>query len=98
MKILTSIVVAAALSGCAYQSGYIAPDGAWVAKDVPYAKGTCRSNAPYVMGAPGPVGLRGWPVRRVRPGRRDRSESRGRQAPWDPRGPWEPAAGPRWRT
>jgi len=59
MKILTSIVVAAALSGCAYQSGYIAPDGAWVAKGVPYAKGTCRSNAPYVLGAPGPVGLAG---------------------------------------
>jgi hypothetical protein len=59
MKILTSLVVAAALSGCAYQSGYIAPDGAWVAKDVPYAKGTCRSSAPYVMGAPGPAGLAG---------------------------------------
>src|ERR1700730_4371736 len=59
MKILTALVVAAALSGCAYQSGYIAPDGAWVAKSVPYAKGTCRSSAPYVMGAPGPVGLAG---------------------------------------
>jgi len=61
MKILTSLVVVAALSGCAYQSGYIAPDGAWVAKGEPYAKGTCRSNAPYAMGPQGPVGLAGAP-------------------------------------
>jgi outer membrane protein OmpA-like peptidoglycan-associated protein len=61
MKILTSLVVVAALSGCAYQSGYIAPDGAWVGKGEPYAKGTCRSSAPYVMGAPGPLGLAGAP-------------------------------------
>ena len=59
MKIITSLVVVAALSGCAYQSGYIAPDGAWVAKGQPYAKGTCRSSAPYVMGAAGPVGPAG---------------------------------------
>lgn len=61
MKIITSLVVAAALSGCAYQSGYIAPDGAWVAKGEPYAIGTCRSNAPYVRGAQGPVGPAGAP-------------------------------------
>jgi len=59
MKILTSLVAVAALSGCAYQSGYIAPDGAWVAKGQPYAKGTCRSSAPYAMGPQGPVGLAG---------------------------------------
>ena len=61
MKIITSLVAVAALSGCAYQSGYIAPDGAWVAKGEPYAKGTCQSNAPYVMGPAGPVGLVGAP-------------------------------------
>lgn len=61
MKILTSLVVVAALSGCAYQSGYIAPDGAWIAKGEPYAKGTCRSSAPYAMGPQGPVGLAGAP-------------------------------------
>lgn len=61
MKILTSLVVVAALSGCAYQSGYIMPDGEWIAKGEPYAKGTCRSNAPYAMGPQGPVGLAGAP-------------------------------------
>src|ERR1700732_5434504 len=61
MKYLTILVVGAALSGCAYQSGYIAPDGAWVAKGEPYAIGTCRSNAPYVRGAQGPVGPAGAP-------------------------------------
>ena len=61
MRILTSLVAVAALSGCAYQSGYIDPDGVWIAKGEPYAKGTCRSTAPYVMGAPGPVGLAGGP-------------------------------------
>ena len=61
MRILTSLVVVAALSGCAYQSGYIDPNGVWIAKGEPYAKGTCRSTAPYVMGAPGPVGLAGGP-------------------------------------
>ena len=61
MRILTSLVAVAALSGCAYQSGYIDPNGVWIAKGEPYAKGTCRSTAPYVMGAPGPVGLAGGP-------------------------------------
>ena len=61
MRILTSLVVVAALSGCAYQSGYIDPNGVWIAKGEPYAKGTCRSTAPYVMGAPGPMGLAGGP-------------------------------------
>ena len=61
MRILTSLVVAAALSGCAYQSGYIDPQGVWIAKGEPYAKGTCRSTAPYVMGPQGPVGLAGGP-------------------------------------
>ena len=61
MRILTSLVAVAALSGCAYQSGYIDPDGVWIAKGEPYAKGTCRSTAPYVMGPQGPVGLAGGP-------------------------------------
>ena len=61
MRILTSLVVVAALSGCAYQSGYIDPNGVWIAKGEPYAKGTCRSTAPYVMGPQGPVGLAGGP-------------------------------------
>lgn len=61
MRILTSLVAVAALSGCAYQSGYIDPDGAWVAQDQPYARGTCRSSAPYVIGPAGPVGLVGPP-------------------------------------
>ena len=61
MRILTSLVVVAALSGCAYQSGYIDPQGVWIAKGEPYAKGTCRSTAPYVMGPQGPVGLAGGP-------------------------------------
>jgi hypothetical protein len=71
MKILTSLLAVAALSGCAYQSGYIAPDGAWVAKGEPYAKGTCRSSAPYVVGAQGPAGpeSRGQRVSLDRPGR-----------------------------
>ena len=62
MRILTSLVVVAALSGCAYQSGYIDPNGVWIAKGEPYAKGTCRSTAPYVMGASGPVGLAEGPA------------------------------------
>jgi outer membrane protein OmpA-like peptidoglycan-associated protein len=61
MRILTSLVVVAALSGCAYQSGYIDSNGTWIAKGEPYAKGTCRSSAPYVMGPQGPVGLAGGP-------------------------------------
>jgi len=61
MRILTSLVAVAALSGCAYQSGYIDPNGVWIAKGEPYAKGTCRSTAPYVMGPQGPVGLAGGP-------------------------------------
>jgi outer membrane protein OmpA-like peptidoglycan-associated protein len=61
MRVLTSLVAVAALSGCAYQSGYIDPDGSWVAKDQPYARGTCRSSAPYVVGPAGPVGLAGAP-------------------------------------
>jgi len=61
MRILTSLVLVAALSGCAYQSGYIDPQGVWIAKGEPYAKGTCRSTAPYVMGPQGPVGLAGGP-------------------------------------
>lgn len=61
MRILTSLVVVAALSGCAYQSGYIDPQGAWVGKGEPYAKGTCRSSAPYAMGPQGPVGPAGGP-------------------------------------
>ena len=66
MRILTSLIAVAALSGCAYQSGYIEPDRAWIAKGEPYAKGTCRSSAPYAMGPQGPAGARGGP----RPGRR----------------------------
>lgn len=58
---LTSLVVVAVLSGCAYQSGYIAPDGTWISEGVPYAKGTCRTNAPYAMGPQGPVGPAGAP-------------------------------------
>src|SRR6266498_1287066 len=61
MRILTSLVMVAALSGCAYQSGYIDPQGVWIAKGEPYAKGTCRSTAPYVIGPQGPVGLAGGP-------------------------------------
>src|SRR6266849_9900369 len=61
MRILTSLVVVAALSGCAYQSGYIDPQGVWIAKGEPYAKGTCRSSAPYAMGPQGPTGAPGAP-------------------------------------
>jgi outer membrane protein OmpA-like peptidoglycan-associated protein len=61
MRILTSLVVVAALSGCAYQSGYIDPQGVWIAKGEPYARGTCRSTAPYAIGPQGPVGLAGAP-------------------------------------
>ena len=61
MRILTSLIAVAALSGCAYQSGYIDPQGVWIAKGEPYAKGTCRSNAPYVMGPQGPTGAPGTP-------------------------------------
>lgn len=61
MRILTSLIVVAALSGCAYQSGYIDPQGVWIAKGEPYAKGTCRANAPYVMGPQGPTGAPGAP-------------------------------------
>lgn len=61
MRILTSLVAVAALSGCAYQSGYIDPQGVWIAKGEPYARGTCRSTAPYAVGPQGPVGLAGGP-------------------------------------
>jgi len=61
MRILTSLVVVAALSGCAYQSGYIDPQGVWIAKGEPYARGTCRSTAPYAIGPQGPLGLAGGP-------------------------------------
>ena len=61
MRILTSLVVVAALSGCAYQSGYIDPQGVWIAKGEPYARGTCRSTAPYAIGPQGALGLAGGP-------------------------------------
>src|SRR4029079_16250624 len=61
MRTLTSLVVVAALSGCAYQSGYIDPQGVWIAKGEPYARGTCRSNAPYAIGPTGPWCLAGSP-------------------------------------
>jgi hypothetical protein len=61
MRILTSLIAVAVLSGCAYQSGYIDPQGVWIAKGEPYAKGTCRSTAPYVMGPQGPTGAPGAP-------------------------------------
>jgi outer membrane protein OmpA-like peptidoglycan-associated protein len=64
MKILTSLVVVAALSGCAYQSGYIAPDGAWVAKGEPYAKGPAGPAGPVglvgVADPAGAAGVSGW--------------------------------------
>ena len=76
MRILTSLIVVAALSGCAYQSGYIDEQGVWIAKGQPYAKGTCRSSAPYAMGPQGPTGAPGAPglAGRGRRGRRGRSE------------------------
>ena len=61
MRILTSLIVVAALSGCAYQSGYIDPQGVWIAKGETYAMGTCPSNAPFVLGPQGPTGARGAP-------------------------------------
>ena len=59
MRILASLIVVAALSGCAYQSGYIDSQGVWIAKGEPYAKGTCRSSAPYAMGRRADGGPRG---------------------------------------
>ncbi len=57
MKLLTSLLITAVLTGCTYQNGYITTDGIWVAKGVPYAKGTCRTV--LVPGPAGPEGPRG---------------------------------------
>lgn len=59
MRLLTSLVIAAALAGCTYQSGYIDNDGAWVARGTPYAMRTCHSAAALVPGPAGPVGPAG---------------------------------------
>src|SRR5882672_3114605 len=59
MKILTGVVIAVALTGCTYQSGYINNDGTWIGQGVPYAKGTCHSAAAFVPGPAGPPGPRG---------------------------------------
>ena len=84
MRILTSLVVVAALSGCAYQSGYIDPQGVWIAKGEPYAKGTCRSSAPYAMGPQGPTGAPGAPGLAGGPG------GPGIAGPMGPQGPAGP--------
>ena len=78
MRILTSLVVVAALSGCAYQSGYIDPQGVWIAKGEPYARGTCRSTAPSARRAR-------WGSRGV-PGCPDHRGHRESQAQWGPSG------------
>ena len=85
MRILTSLVVVAALSGCAYQSGYIDPQGVWIAKGEPYAKGTCRSSAPYAMGPQGPTGAPGAP------GLAGGTGGPGIAGPMGPQGPAGPA-------
>ena len=87
MRILTSLVVVAALSGCAYQSGYIDPQGVWIAKGEPYAKGTCRSSAPYAMGPQGPTGAPGAPGLAGGPGGPGIAGPMGSQGPGGPAGP-----------
>jgi outer membrane protein OmpA-like peptidoglycan-associated protein len=87
MKILTSLIVVAALSGCAYQSGYIDPQGVWIAKGEPYAKGTCRSSAPYAMGPQGPTGAPGAPGIAGAPGEPGIAGPVGLQGPQGPAGP-----------
>ena len=81
MRILASLIVVAALSGCAYQSGYIDPQGVWIAKGEPYAKGTCRSAAPYFVGPQGPTGAPGAPGLAGGPG------APGIAGPMGPQGP-----------
>jgi outer membrane protein OmpA-like peptidoglycan-associated protein len=85
MRILASLIVVAALSGCAYQSGYIDDQGVWIAKGEPYAKGTCRSSAPYAMGPQGPTGAPGAPGIAGAPG------GPGIAGPMGPQGPQGPA-------
>jgi hypothetical protein len=87
MRILTSLIVVAALSGCAYQSGYIDDQGVWIAKGEPYAKGTCRSSAPYAMGPQGPTGAPGAPGLAGGPGGPGIAGPMGPQGPQGPAGP-----------
>ncbi len=87
MRILTSLIVVAALSGCAYQSGYIDDQGVWIAKGEPYAKGTCRSSAPYAMGPQGPTGGPGAPGIAGAPGGPGIAGPMGPQGPQGPAGP-----------
>lgn len=87
MRILTSLIVVAALSGCAYQSGYIDDQGVWIAKGEPYAKGTCRSSAPYAMGPQGPTGAPGAPGIAGGPGGPGIAGPMGPQGPQGPAGP-----------
>ena len=62
MKLLTGLVITAVLTGCTYQNGYVTNDDMWVAKGVPYAKGTCRTVlVPGPAGPPGPTGPPGAP-------------------------------------
>ena len=87
MRILASLIVVAALSGCAYQSGYIDNQGVWIAKGEPYAKGTCRSSAPYAMGPQGPTGAPGAPGIAGGPGGPGIAGPMGPQGPQGPAGP-----------
>src|SRR5215475_11296632 len=57
MRILGALLITVVmLTGCTYQSGYINNDGAWIAQGIPYALGTCRTAAAYVIGPAGPAG------------------------------------------
>jgi outer membrane protein OmpA-like peptidoglycan-associated protein len=87
MRILASLIAVAALSGCAYQSGYIDDQGVWIAKGDPYAKGTCRSSAPYAMGPQGPTGGPGAPGIAGAPGGPGIAGPMGPQGPQGPAGP-----------
>lgn len=93
MKILTGVVIAAALTGCSYQSGYINNDGTWVAQGVPYAIGTCHSAAAYVPGPAGPVGPSGPAGPPGAPGPSGPPGPAGPAGPAGPSGPAGPTPG-----
>ena len=98
MKILGALLITAmVLTGCTYQSGYINNDGAWIAQGIPYALGTCRTAAAYVIGPAGPAGPPGPAGPAGTPGPPGPGGPPGPAGPAGPPGPAGPAgpAGPR---
>src|SRR5215813_6696497 len=91
--VIGAVITAMTLSGCAYQSGYIADDRSWIAQGIPYAKGTCRTAASYVIGPPGPAGARGPAGPAGPPGGPGPTGPPGEAGPTGPQGPAGPGTG-----